>query len=305
MAADYDVIVIGEGVAGLTAAGELAGAGLKVATLEAQLFGGLVINVNELDPPPEGSEGGSGNSGAEYASTLMQANADAGVTSISEPVSRIEAAGDIKKVVTESGAYTAKHVVVASGARLKKLGVPGEAEFEGKGVSQCADCDGPMYQNETTVVVGGGDSALQEAIVLSHYCKEVRIVHRGATFSGHDYFKKAVDAQPKIVKVFNAEVTAISGGQMVEKVQIKYAGGRTEEMASAGVFAYIGLDPNVEFLPPAIQRDAKGFVVTNSQFETAMPGVWAIASTSGESAPASPGSNRAALITVHSMCQPG
>ena len=199
MAADYDVLIIGEGVAGLTAAGALAGAGLKVATLEAQLFGGLVINVNELDPPPEGSEGGSGNSGAEYASTLMQANADAGVTSISEPVSRIEAAGDLKKVVTESGAYTAKHVVVASGARLKKLGVPGEAEFEGKGVSQCADCDGPMYQNETTVVVGGGDSALQEAIVLSHYCKEVRIVHRGATFSGHDYFKKAVDAQPKIV----------------------------------------------------------------------------------------------------------
>ena len=134
MAADYDVLVIGEGVAGLTAAGELAGAGLKVATLEAQLFGGLVININELDPPPEGSEGGSSNSGAEYASTLMQANADAGVTSVSEPVSRIEALGDIKKIITESGAYTAKHVIVASGARLKKLGIPGESEFEGRGV---------------------------------------------------------------------------------------------------------------------------------------------------------------------------
>jgi len=264
--------VIGEGVAGLTAAGELANAGLKVATLEAQLFGGLVINVNELDPPPEGGEGG----GAEYASTLMQANADAGVTSLSEPVSSIEAVGNIKKVVTESGTHTAKYVVVASGARLKKLGVPGESEFEGRGVSQCADCDGPMYQNETTVVVGGGDSALQEAIVLSHYCKEVRIVHRGGTFSAHDYFKQAVDAEPKIVKTFNAEVTAISGGQMVEKVQIRHADGRSEDMTCAGVFAYIGLEPNSDFLPATIQRDANGFVVTDDQFETAMPGVWAV-----------------------------
>lgn len=276
MAADYDVLVIGEGVAGLIAAGELAGAGFKVATVEQQLFGGLVINVNELDPPPEGAEGGGSNSGAEYASALMQTNADAGVTSLSEPVSNIEVVGDIKKVITENGAYTAKQVVIASGARLKKLGVPGEAEFEGKGVSQCADCDGPMYQNETVVVVGGGDSALQEAIVLSHYCKEVRIVHRGAAFSGHDYFKHAVNDVPKIVTTFSAEVTAIGGGQMVEKVSVKHADGRSEDLACAGVFAYIGLEPNSEFLPAAIQRDASGFVVTNDHFETAMRGVWAV-----------------------------
>jgi thioredoxin reductase (NADPH) len=276
MATDYDVIVIGEGVAGLTAAGELARAGHKVATLEAQLFGGLVININELDPPPEGSEGGSSNSGAEYASALMQANADSGVTSLSEPVSSIEAAGNATKVVTESSAYTAKQVVVASGARLKKLGVPGEAEFEGKGVSQCADCDGPMYQNETVVVVGGGDSALQEAVVLSHYCKEVRIVHHGAAFSAHDFFQHAVNDEPKIVKTFNAEVTAVGGGQMVEKVSIKHADGRSEDIACAGVFAYVGLEPNSEFLPETVKRDAKGFVVTNEHFETAMPGVWAV-----------------------------
>lgn len=276
MAAEYDVIVIGEGVAGLIAAGELAAAGLKVATLEAQLFGGLVINVNELDPPPEGAEGGEGNSGAEYASSLMQANADAGISSLSEPVIRIEVAGVVKKVVTESSSHTAKAVVVASGARLKKLGVPGEAEFEGKGVSQCADCDGPMYQNETTVVVGGGDSALQEAIVLSQYCKAVQIVHRGSAFSGHKYFVSAVDEQPKISKIFNAEVTSISGAQMVEKVNIKYGDGRTEDIPCAGVFAYIGLDPNAEFLPTEIERDAKGFVITNELFETAMQGVWAV-----------------------------
>src|SRR5918999_1742705 len=131
--AAYDVIVIGEGVSGLTAAGALAQAGLKVATLEAQLFGGLVINVNELEPAPAGRP----HSGAELASEMMQANAERGVASIQEPVTALRDAGGVKEAVTDSGTHSARHVVVASGARLKKLGVPGEAEFEGRGVSSC------------------------------------------------------------------------------------------------------------------------------------------------------------------------
>lgn len=273
MATDYDVIVIGEGVAGLTAAGELASSGLRVATIEAQLFGGLVININELDPVPAGSAG-SPLGGAEYASSLVEAAANAGVTSINEPVNSIDAAGDVKKVVTDGGTHTARAIVVASGARLKRLGVPGEMEYEGKGVSQCADCDGPMYQNEGVVVVGGGDSALQEAIVLSHYCKEVLLVHRAAAFSGAGHLQQAVNAEAKIKKIFNAEVTAVGGGQMVEKVSIKHADGRSEDIACAGLFAYIGLEPNAGFLPDAIQRDSNGRVVANDKLETAMPGIW-------------------------------
>jgi len=267
----YDVIVIGEGVAGLTAANALARAGLRAATLEAQLFGGLIINVNELDPAPEGREVG----GAEFASEMMQSNQELGVTSIPEPVTGIEANGAMKRVVTAGGSYGARNVVIASGARLRKLGVPGEAEYEGRGVSQCADCDGPMYQDETVVVIGGGDSALQEAVVLSRYCGKVHLVHRGSQFRARPHFIEQVKRNDKITTVWNAQLEAIAGGKMVERARIKHADGRFEEIPCAGVFAYVGLEPNAEFLAPEYARDANGFLVTHDSLQTSVSGVWA------------------------------
>lgn len=272
MPSTYDVIVIGEGVSGLAAAGALAESGLKVATLEAQLFGGLVINVNELEPAPPGRP----HSGAELASEMMQTNADRGVASIQEPVTALRDAGSLKEVVTDSGTHSARHVVVASGARLKKLGVPGEAEFEGRGVSSCADCDGPMFQNETAVVVGGGDSAFQEALVLAQDRERVLLVHRGEKFRATPHFVEQVNANGKITLIRNATVEAIHGGKMVEKARIKHADGRVEEVPCAGVFAYIGLEPNTDFLPAAVERGEDGLVHTDDTFQTTLPGVSAI-----------------------------
>jgi thioredoxin reductase (NADPH) len=268
----YDVIVIGEGVSGLSAAHALAQSGLKVATLEAQLFGGLVININELDPGPSGRAV----SGAEFASELAQANSELGIASIQEPATGIRASGAAKEVVTDSGAHQARAIVIASGARLKRLGVPGEAEFEGRGVSQCADCDGPMYQNEEVVVVGGGDSALQEALVLAQYCGKVHLVHRGSEFSARPHFVEHVAAESKISTIWNATVTAIGGGKMVQSASIRHADGRVEDLPCAGTFAYIGLTPNSEFLPQEIKRDEHGGVVTAADLSTSVKGVWAV-----------------------------
>ena len=188
----YDLIVIGEGISGLTCASHAAKKGLRVATIESTLFGGLVLNVNELDGYP------GADSGTNLASELMQSNADAGVTSLQEEVTAVRAKGGAFEVATQMTAYGARQVVIASGARLKKLGVPGEKEFEGKGVSSCADCDAPMYQNEEVIVVGGGDSALQEALVLTKYCSKVHIAHRGDKLRAQKHLVDHASADPKI-----------------------------------------------------------------------------------------------------------
>lgn len=268
MAEIYDLIVIGEGVSGLTCASHAVRAGLKVATLEANLFGGLVLNVNELDGYPGAA------SGTDLASGLMQANAEAGVTSIQEPVTGVRAAGAGFEVAAGS-TYGARQVVIASGARLKKLGVPGEREFEGRGVSSCADCDAPMFQNENVAVVGGGDSALQEALVLAKFCRKVHIVHRGSRFRAQKHFTDHAAAEPKISIIWNTTVEAILGAKMVEKVRLK-RDGKTEEFAAAGVFAYVGLEPNAAFAPSGIGRDEHGFLVANAACETRVAGIWAV-----------------------------
>ena len=265
----FDVIVIGAGITGLTAAKHAAQSGLSVANVEALLFGGLVININELDGEPHGS-------GTELASTLMMEVSDLGVANLSETVTALARDGDSLSVVTDAGRHRARAVIIASGAQLKRLGILGEAEFEHRGISQCADCDGPMYKDQDVVVVGGGDSALQEALVLATFCKRVHLVHRGTQFRARRHLVDTVAARNNIQPVWNTVAEKVLGADMVTGVQVRnVADGATTEIPCTGLFAYIGLEPRCEFAPPQIQRDANGCLMTDASLQTAMTGVYA------------------------------
>jgi thioredoxin reductase (NADPH) len=265
----YDVIVVGSGITGLAAARQLLQSGLSVGNVEAQMFGGLVININELDGAITGS-------GVDFASNLMMEVSELGAETISEPVSALAHDGRTWSVTTDSATHQAKAVIVASGARLKRLGIPGEAEFEYKGVAQCADCDGPMYVGKDVVVAGGGDSALQEALVLAQFSSQVHLLCRDTAFKARPHLVAEVNATANISVRFSTEVKAILGSDGVEKIQVEnLADHTTEEIACSGFFGYIGLEPSAEFVPPEVARDAHGFLVTDPDLKTPLQGLFA------------------------------
>jgi thioredoxin reductase (NADPH) len=269
----FDVFVIGAGVAGLSAAEQAVRRGWSVCIAEELMFGGLVLNVNHLAPGLPDLPG----SGSELCAELMTRLTDLGVEMLFEPVSALEPAADgTLKVTTTSGQHAARSVVVASGAQLRKLGVPGEEEFEHRGVAHCADCDAPLYRGEVAVVVGGGDSALQEALVLAEFCSAVHLVHRGSAFGGRSELADAVRGAQNVQVHLGTAVEAILGEQQVTAVRVReLASGATRELPCKGIFSYVGLEPNTAFLPAAIETEGQAIRV-DGRMESTLPGVYAV-----------------------------
>ncbi|MBI3372524.1 MAG: FAD-dependent oxidoreductase [Betaproteobacteria bacterium] len=265
----HDLLVIGTGITGMSAARQALRNGISTAVMESLFFGGLITNVNELDGEIQGS-------GSEVAADLMMELSRLGAKSIAATVESIARDGDTLVVKSDAGSHRARALIVASGARLRRLGIPGESEFEGKGVSRCADCDGPLYRNQDVVVVGGGDSALQEALVLAGFARQVYLLHRGAKFTARQHLVDRIAGHSNVSIHWRTRVDAVLGDKSVQAVRargLEYdAAG---ELPCTGFFAYVGLEPACDFVPEAIERDAGGFLLTDAGLQTAMPGVFA------------------------------
>lgn len=274
MESAFDLVVVGEGVAGLTCAGEAAALGLRVASIESEFQGGLVMNIVEL----EGYEAAGGLSGMDHAMSLAASNRKAGVRSVSAPATAVRPVAGGFEVDTGAGRFAGRAVVLATGARLRKLGVPGEEDFRGRGVSHCADCDAPMFTAADVVVAGGGDSAFQEALVLAGECAVVHIVFDGAQPTAHARFRQAA-AGHAAIRLWPGRRVAEVLGDSSGMTGVRLAGtegGPGEVLPCAGLFTYIGLEPNASIAPPDVRRDAGGALVTDGEFRTALPFLWAI-----------------------------
>ena len=269
MSKTHDLIVIGTGITGLSAARQALEIGLSTLTLEGLLYGGLVTNINELDGEIQGS-------GIDLAASLMMKVRKLGGEHLAASAASIAAEGDRIVVNSDAGSHRASAVIIASGAKLRRLGVPGESEFEDKGVSHCADCDGPYYKDRDVVVVGGGDSALQEALVLSEYAQRVHLLHRGENFRARKHLADRIHGHSNISVHWRTCVEAVLGGESVEAVRVRRLDSEAvDEIACAGFFAYVGLEPACEFVPDAVLRDRDGSLLTDAELRTAMPGVFA------------------------------
>ena len=268
--ASFDIAVIGGGIAGLTAAHHAALAGVSVGHFIADgMPGGLVMNVGALDGWPAAAAVG----GAELAAGLLGRNEELGVSLVPSRIDSIEAG----TLIGPDGTWRAKQVIVATGASLRTLDVPGAERFAGRGVSQCAWCDGGLYRDAEVVVAGGGDAALSEAIHLAEFARSVTIVTRGERFRARRSYVSRVADDERFKLRWASEIVEVLGDKGVEGVRVRdNEAGNEEVVGCNGLFVFVGLAPNAGLLPADVMRDERGFVVTDTSFETAAPGVFAI-----------------------------
>jgi thioredoxin reductase (NADPH) len=266
-----DVAIVGAGVAGLTAAMVASRHGLKVTAFDQMGVGGQISNVEHILNWPGFPDGIAGH---ELGPLLHQQAEAAGADVMLGTVEAIEPIAQHFIVRGAGEALQARAVIIAAGSGLRSLGVPGEEKFRGKGVSHCASCDGALFAGRNVCVIGGGDSALDEALVLAQHATRVTLYHRGNALDAQQALRQRVAACAKIEVVPDSVVEEILGGDTVTGVRLRAAGAaRVHE--TAGVFVYVGLEPNTLFLRGLVKLDANGHIETDLNMRTSVAGIFA------------------------------
>lgn len=269
----YDLIIIGAGPAGLSAAQYGARANLKTLVIENASIGGQVLNINDFENYPGVFPGVKGN---EFIATMTEQAKAFGAEFLTATVSSIDKIKNQFIVKTDKGEQTSLTLVIATGAAHRKLGIPGEKELSGMGVSYCATCDGPFFKNRKVVVVGGGDSACDEATYLATLASEVTMIHRKSSFRAQKAVADRVLNNPKINVKFNTILKEIKGKYKVEELILENTEtGEISTINADGVFIFVGMVPQtdlVEMLP----KDEGGYIKTNDKMETAIKGMYCV-----------------------------
>ena len=271
----WDVVVVGGGIGGLSAAWYTARRGLPTALLETQgLLGGQVATVNTLDDWPATAEV----SGVELAASMSEKLSASAVDIRHEAAVEVTHSRDtgLLLVRTEERTLRARRVIAASGASLRPLGVPGAEGFVGKGISQCAHCDGFFFKGQDVAVLGGGDSALQEALVLAPIARTVTIIVRSRLKAKQAYIERAASSA-NVRWAWDSEVDALHGNGALNGIRMRNVKtGQTSELACSGLFPFIGVEPNTAFLPSSVRRDEAGRVLTDERMRSAEAAIFAI-----------------------------
>ena len=270
---EYDVVIIGSGPAGMSAGIYTARDRLSTLLLDNGVTGGNMSTAETIDNYPGFPDGVSG---VELAELMQKQAKNYGMESAFAEAKVISIEGGKKLVKTSAGDVSAKAVIIAAGSERLKLGAPGEEEFRGKGVSYCATCDGPLFRDRVLAVVGGGDTALYEALHLSKFASKVFIIHRRDQFRATAIVQEKSAAEEKIEFVLDSVVKSIEGDTLLNRLVLQNV--KTEKQSTLdvdGVFISIGLKPNTTFLGGLLPLDKQGRIITDSQMKTGVDGIFA------------------------------
>ncbi len=273
MGKEYDVVIIGGGPAGLTAGLYAARARHSSLLIERGLIGGMITEAEKVDNYPGFPEGISG---YDLSELMHQQATRYGLETTFAEATGLEIKEGQKVIKTDNGNFVARTVIIASGSQREKLGVPGEKEFTGKGVSYCATCDAPFFSDKAVAVVGGGNTAIYEALHLAKFAARVTVIHRRSQLRATVVAQEKAFAEPKIKFLWNTVAEAIEGQDFVQRLRLyQVVTGKKSILEIAGIFIAIGLKPNTDYLKDTLPLDKLGHIITDERMQTKIPGVFA------------------------------